>query len=133
MIDTQSTGRRWGWPVLALLSLAALMAGAWWLASAGPATTGFLHPRASQPTAQTRRPARPDPHPAALGAGETPRRRPPLQAPAGEALPPLSAGFAAQAMRKASAPEGEPEAALARTLAKQDARRQLLLKPWLPL
>ena len=134
MIDTQTTGRRWGWPVLALLSLAALLAGAWWLASARPdTTTGFLQPRASQPPAQTSRQARPHPHPAALGAGESPRRRPPLQAAAGEALPTLSAGFAVQAMRKASAPDAELETAPARTLTRQEARRQLLLRPWLPL
>ncbi len=134
MIDKQSTGRRWGWPMLALLSLAALLAGAWWLASARPDTTpGFLQPRASQQPAQTSRQARPHPHPAAQGTGEAPRRRPPVQAAAGEALPSLSAGFAAQAVRKASAPDGEPEAAPARTLARQDARRQLSLKAWLPM
>jgi len=134
MIDPQPSGRRWGWPVLALLSLAALLAGAWWLASARPAsTTSFLQQGASQPSPQHQRPSRPHPHPASLGAGEAPRRRPPLQTAAGEISPARPTRQAVLALSQASAPAGEAEAGPARLLAWQDARRQLPLRPWLPL
>lgn len=80
MIDQQSSGRRWGWPALALLSLAALAAGAWWLASARPeSAAAFLSPGTSQPPPQPAHPARMQPHPASLGASAAQRRRLPLQ------------------------------------------------------
>lgn len=84
MIDLQSSGRRWGWPALALLSLAALLAGAWWLASVRPGpTVGVLQPEASHPPAHRAGPVRAQPHPASLEPGTASRRRAPRQREAG--------------------------------------------------
>ena len=154
MIDPQPSGRRWGWPVLALLSLAALMAGAWWLASARPGSAAvLLPPGASQPP-QSSRPARPHPHPASMGASEAQRRHPPLQTAAGEAGQVPPAGRFAQGPRQASMAPGGPPGVMtasptgggsgegaagstagrpARVPSRPQGGQTLPLKAWLPL
>lgn len=92
MFDTQSSGRLWGWPMLALVSLGALLAGSWWLVSdRRAAAVGLQPPEASSSRPPMARPARlqpnphqrPLPHPASRGVGETPHRQPaPLQSAA---------------------------------------------------
>lgn len=94
MNDPQSSGRRWGWPVLALLSLAALLAGSWWLVSTHPEPpVGFVQQESQQPPAPRHRPERAQPHPASQESGSrAPGRQAPLQTVAGSLGPVMSAG-----------------------------------------
>jgi len=75
MTDTHSSGRRWVWPALSPLSLAALLLGSWWLAGARPEPAGAgTQPGASRPRLSSQPPTHPHPHPAALDGRNEPRR-----------------------------------------------------------
>lgn len=110
MIDPQSSGRRWGWPALALLSLAALLAGAWWLASTHPEPPiGFVQQESRQPPAPRHRPERAQPHPASRDPGShAPGHLPPLRTVAGPHRPFLSWGLAGQGRSEAEDPAVRP-------------------------
>lgn len=90
MTELQSTGRRWIWPALSLLSLAGLLLGAWWLAGVRPEPPGTeVPPVASQPRSHLHPPPHSQPHPAALGASEA-EQGPPFHRAA--VLDPLAPG-----------------------------------------
>ncbi len=73
MTDSHSSGRRWIWPALSLLSLAALLLGSWWLAGARPEPAATeAQPGASRPRLSSQ--PHPHPHPAALDRRDEPRR-----------------------------------------------------------